>query len=470
MKLTAAFCTLALATAQDSESQGAQGGGGYGEQAEAAPQESYGNEAAPQESYGEEAHYAQAPAIFVRHVKACFQGCPDHAPCMGGGGCQPTACGEEAHYGAQQSYGGAAQQSGYRRLADDSQGAQGESDNSYGYEAPAQAAPEASYAAPAPVTYAQAAPEYHQAEPTCNECPAGTVDTRHLGLQNNIILWIAFALLFLPSMFFLCRAFEVIQAGANSNATPAMIEAMITVPRVIAGVVCLIASLAYLTMATGHGYIVKCNGRSFYYARYVDWAITTPLMLWDLCTFGGATSLTRTFLVVMDVFMIVAGLIGELIDGGERWAFFGFSMLAFIPIMWFLCKLENDDGVCCGAAANLSPQGKLFQRVLLITIITWSMYPIVWILATSGGQTAAVGAAAYGAPAAAAAGGYRALQSGGFTAVGIISVDAETMIYTVLDVIAKSVFGGVIVCWDWNEWLELIVVELVVPVPVNSML
>merc|ERR1711865_889900 len=87
-----------------------------------------------------------------------------------------------------------------------------------------------------------------------------------------------------------------------------------------------------------------------------------------------------------------------LIDGGERWAFFGFSMLAFIPIMWFLCKLENDDGVCCGAAANLSPQGKLFQRVLLITIITWSMYPIVWILATSGGATVSSAAAAYGAP------------------------------------------------------------------------
>jgi len=253
--------------------------------------------------------------------------------------------------------------------------------------------------------------------------------------------------------------------------TPAQIAEIISLPRIIAGVVCLIASLAYLTMATGHGYVVKCNGRQFYYARYVDWAITTPLMLWDLVTFGtanststsGSVNLTRVFLVVMDVFMIVAGLIGELIDGGERWAFFGFSMLAFIPIMWFLCKLENDDGVCCGAAANLTPEGKLFQRILMITIITWSIYPIVWILATTGGTSASVGApVAY----AAAEGGYRALAEGGFTAVGIISVDAECWIYTVLDVIAKSVFGGVIVCWNWNEWFCC---ETIVP-GVNSML
>jgi len=451
MKLTSAFCTLVLATAtkqqddgsqaaqsQGAQSQGAQSQGsdqGYGGQAEADQGGYQQAESYDQESYG-------APAVFLQHVENCFAGCPKHAPCMGAGGCQPKSCGAEAHYaapvqsyGAQQSYGGG-QQSGYRRLQ-------------YGEAAPVQS--------------------YGEAPRLNCGCPAGTVDTAHLDLQSNTILWVAFALLFLPSLFFLCRAFEVFDL--QTNQTPAQIAEIISLPRIIAGVVCLIASLAYLTMATGHGYVVKCNGRQFYYARYVDWAITTPLMLWDLVTFGtanststsGSVNLTRVFLVVMDVFMIVAGLIGELIDGGERWAFFGFSMLAFIPIMWFLCKLENDDGVCCGAAANLTPEGKLFQRILMITIITWSIYPIVWILATTGGTSASVGApVAY----AAAEGGYRALAEGGFTAVGIISVDAECWIYTVLDVIAKSVFGGVIVCWNWNEWFCC---ETIVP-GVNSML
>jgi len=403
----------------------------------AGQQQGYGG----QESYAAEPAYAATSAMFMPVIKACFQGCPKHAPCMGAGGCQPRACGARIAYGAQQSYGDEAQ-SGYRRLK--------ESDNSYGYEAPATAQPEQSYAAPVQ-TYAAPAVEYHE-ESSCR-CPAGTVDTAHLSLQSNVILWVAFALLFLPSLFFLCRAFDVFDLTTRS---PDEIATMITLPRVIAGFITLVASLAYLTMATGHGYVVKCNGRQFYYARYVDWAITTPLMLWDLVTFGtansqtpGTVNLTRVFLVVMDIFMIVAGLIGELIEGGERWAFFGFAMLAFIPIMWFLCKLENDDGVCCGAAANDSPTSKLFQRILMITIITWSIYPIVWILATTGGSYT-------GAPVAyaAAEGGYRALAEGGFTAVGLISVDAECWIYTVLDVIAKSVFGSIIVCWNWTAWLN----------------
>ena len=55
--------------------------------------------------------------------------------------------------------------------------------------------------------------------------------------------------------------------------------------RCIAGFICMMASLAYLTMATGHGYITRCcDGRSFYYARYIDWMFATPLMLCELHT------------------------------------------------------------------------------------------------------------------------------------------------------------------------------------------
>ena len=47
----------------------------------------------------------------------------------------------------------------------------------------------------------------------------------------------------------------------------------------------MMASLAYLTMATGHGYITRCcDGRSFYYARYIGWMFATPLMLYELHT------------------------------------------------------------------------------------------------------------------------------------------------------------------------------------------
>jgi len=419
MKITSLFLTLALGA----DTQGAD------TTTQGSDQQGYSQQ---QESYAPEQTYGEAAPMFVKTTVQCFQGCPVEAPCMGYGGCVAKSCGAApvAPVGyATQSY-GATQQSGYRQLQQQGYGQQ------ESYAAPA-------YAAPAP-------------EVTCG-CPAGTVDTTHLSVNSTVILWIAFALLFIPALYFLCRGFEAVRDGTFSDAARNRINHYVSTPRILAGVVCMVASLAYLTMATGHGFITKCNGRDFYYARYVDWAITTPLMLWDIATFGNATQLTKVFIVVMDIFMIVSGLIGELIEGGERWAFFGFSMLAFIPIFYFLCMLENQDGVCCGARPDATDAQRLFQRALSITIITWVMYPVVWILATTGGVSATggveYGAESYGAEQSQS---YRMLQQGinGFTAVGVLSATGEAWFYTILDVIAKSVFGAVIVCHDWTRFFK----------------
>ena len=42
--------------------------------------------------------------------------------------------------------------------------------------------------------------------------------------------------------------------------------------------VCLIAACSYFAMANSQG-VVETGGRTVFYARYVDWAFTTPLLL-----------------------------------------------------------------------------------------------------------------------------------------------------------------------------------------------
>merc|ERR1719162_526620 len=476
MKISALFLTLAAAqdgdamasqgaASQGAASQGAQGAqtGRYGAQ-QGEQAESYGEEAAPQQTYAAAPAetYAAAPvetyaAAPVAHAapKVCFQGCPAESPCYGNGGCQPSSCGGHTHYAEEQheSYAESpvASSAGYRRLAD--YGEQGEAQQSYGEAAPV------AYAAP---------------QEACG-CPPGTVDTAHLALSSPLILWIAFALLFIPAMFFVCRGNDGMQSVLGATTIPTyqqykdlhqlsqipsltstnnadfMIslaagdaaEAIfdtILLPRIFAGMICTIAALAYLTMATGHGYIVKCNGRAFYYARYVDWAITTPLLLFDIAQIAGfGSTISQSFLVAMDILMIAAGLIGELVDGSVRWAFFGFGMLFSVPILMWLCIRDSSDGVCCGANSADIPAVQLSQRLIFLTWFTWMFYPIVWVLANTGGTKADQG-------------GYRSLQgTGGFVAVGVISVTAEAFIYTVLDVLAKTFFGAVIVCHNWGE-------------------
>jgi len=454
MKISAALLSLALAQDGDDASKDAsttQGDqdSGYGEQESYEPQTSYGT-----------ASYGEAAPAYIEHHKICLGGCFAEAPCLNTetGACQPYSCGVaaptyEAHeeYGAaQEQYGAAQEQSGYRRLD--------ESDNSYGYEAPAQTE---SYSAPVAESYA--APAVAYAAPSCDTCPEGTVDAGCLRLTRNWPLWVGFVLLFLPSLFFVCQFWEILsnndfgldnisfQSGINEDGTVnsrILQFNIIALKKVIASAILLIASMAYLTMASGHGYITRCcDGRSFYYARYIDWFFTTPLMLWELAS---AVDLTRSkfFLIFcLDIIMIVTGLVASLICSGEKWIFWGFGVLSFVPILFVLCRENSDLGnaiamfnagqadiwtfnpfnsenfladtpvVFTGTITNtdglaqvpwLTQRVQNFKNALNITVVTWFFYPIVWIFAEGTGDFCS---------------------------------NAEAICYTVLDVIAKSVFA-----------------------------
>merc|ERR1719238_204279 len=116
------------------------------------------------------------------------------------------------------------------------------------------------------------------------------------------LLWVAFLGLAVPTAYF----WQQTMAQADGKRKYHIITFGITA----------IASLAYLTMATGHGvYIRPFDGREFFYARYVDWAFTTPLQLLDICGFAGASDDQTMWLLGVDFLMIIAGLIGAFLEG-----------------------------------------------------------------------------------------------------------------------------------------------------------
>jgi len=393
MKLATIFCSLALATAakatqattaaDDSQGADAQPQGGDTQQ------QGYGDE---QTGYAPEQSYGEVGRMYMKAPEVCLGNCPAEAPCQHpGGGCMPKAC-SVASYAAPVTY-GETQQSGYRHLQ------QGSQQQGYGQQQ-TYAAPTQSYG------YAVAAPA-----PKCG-CPAGTVDMSCSRLSSRVVLWIAFALLFLPAVWFFFQTWNFNPTSLVDGELTSEISAEIEfyrLHRLVAGVVCFIASLAYLTMSLGYGYTVRCcDGREFYYARYVDWTITTPLMLWEIVSYTNAPHNERVFILFMDVLMVVGGLIGALVCGGEKWAFFGFSILCFIPLLWFLCALE---------ASAQKNHLRLFKSIMNLTVISWFFYPIVWILAEG---------------------------------TGVLCANAEAICYTVLDIISKTVFGFVICNHPWS--------------------
>ena len=85
------------------------------------------------------------------------------------------------------------------------------------------------------------------------------------------------------------------------------------------------AYIAYFTMGSNLGWtpidvewlrsagIVHGRNREIFYARYVDWFITTPLLLMDLLLTAGMPWPTIVWTIFLDWVMIVTGLIGALV-------------------------------------------------------------------------------------------------------------------------------------------------------------
>ena len=150
------------------------------------------------------------------------------------------------------------------------------------------------------------------------------------------------------------------------------------------------SGLAYLAMSYGLGQ-TEIAGQTTYWGRYVDWIVTTPLLLMPL----GLTAMHRLkkrdsallwALVGADVIMIACGLVADLSTGPARSVFFLCGVVALVAIFYLtwgplreLAYTQGDD------------LGKVFTTVAGLLSALWIAYPVIWWLGPSGsgaiGQT-----------------------------------------------------------------------------------
>lgn len=219
--------------------------------------------------------------------------------------------------------------------------------------------------------------------------------------NGRIILWITFAL-----MAFSALGFTVMGAMKPMNFRS---HAFVSVG------ICSIAAAAYYALATNSGFasVPVSPGssvtRSMFYARYIDWFFTTPLLLLDVLLIAGTPFGTTLWIMFCDVAMIVLGLFGAVTVGKFKWGWFGAACLFQVLITYGLLV----PGLA--SARNRSPTlVKLYAGFAIYLAILWFGYPIVWGLA-EGSNT--------------------------------ITSDAEAASYAGLDIAAKVIFGwAVMLC------------------------
>jgi bacteriorhodopsin len=175
-----------------------------------------------------------------------------------------------------------------------------------------------------------------------------------------------------------------------------------------------IGALAYLIMALGNtSYAVFFDpefpeiSRDFQWIRYAQWAITGPLTLITFGLLAGAHWVEVLFIVLACLVGVAAGFAGALSTGlHATWPIFAFAVAAFLVIIYSLL------GSFRRSAYQLHVEvGKLYDFLAYSMGALFTGYLIVW-----------------------------ASSEGGH----IADVDQEVIVYTVLDVLTKLIFGFIL--------------------------
>jgi bacteriorhodopsin len=142
------------------------------------------------------------------------------------------------------------------------------------------------------------------------------------------------------------------------------------------------SGLAYTAMAFDQGK-VEVAGQITHYARYLDWIITTPLLLLALAwTAMHTIHYSKTLMAALmgtDAIMILCGLVADLSIGIERYFWYLAGCFAFFIVLWIIwiplkAKARSQD-------ANLY---NLYNKLAAYLTVLWIGYPTVWIIGPSG--------------------------------------------------------------------------------------
>ncbi|KAF2727360.1 family A G protein-coupled receptor-like protein [Polyplosphaeria fusca] len=187
----------------------------------------------------------------------------------------------------------------------------------------------------------------------------------------------------------------------------------------ITAAVVFVAAIAYFTMGSNLGFTPiavemqrsdhKVSGlyREIFYVRYIDWFITTPLLLMDLLLTAGMPWPTILWVILVDWIMIVTGLVGALVQSSYKWGFYVFGCAALAYILYQLVWEARRHSIPIGLDVK-----RVFFQCGTLTAVLWLLYPIAWGVCEGG---------------------------------NVISPDSEAVFYGILDLLAKPVFGALLI-------------------------
>ena len=154
---------------------------------------------------------------------------------------------------------------------------------------------------------------------------------------------------------------------------------------VTSSVYCLMASLMYALINYKYGIGTDALAQGDYptVLRYIDWLVTTPLIVnkFPEMIGGDDAPAVALLVIVADVMMILFGFAGETSINTAKgstvigWAMFGVGCLAWLFIIFILYTAVSN-----ASATKLAPVRTGLSRLKLFIVFGWAIYPLGFLL------------------------------------------------------------------------------------------
>jgi bacteriorhodopsin len=188
---------------------------------------------------------------------------------------------------------------------------------------------------------------------------------------------------------------------------------------VLTSLITTVSFLTYLAMATGdghnwtHRHIHESHKhvppthqdiyRQVFWARYVNWILTNPLIIINLSLLAGINGASILVAVSADVIMFVSGLAATYARHERRWVWYTISCIGYLTVVYQLAFNGHR------SVSNRSQQiQRFFRSITGVTLLITALYPI--ILAAS-------------------------------PLAHKVNLDAEVVAWALLDILTQAVFG-----------------------------
>lgn len=192
-------------------------------------------------------------------------------------------------------------------------------------------------------------------------------------LASSLILNIALAGLTLLAIVYLAR--DVKDTRSKAIILSAMLISVVSISSytgLLSGL-----TVGFLEMPAGH----PLAGQEVMsmWGRYLTWALSTPFILIALGMLARSDKVTIATSVAFTIAMNITGLAAALTTSSIvlRWFWYILSSVFFLVIIYIILNTWTKEAKEAGT-------GEIFNKLKLLTIITWFGYPVVWFLGVEG--------------------------------------------------------------------------------------